>query len=109
MMMVDRNLYVSDLEDIDPELSRNLIWMLENNVDDLMYDFSYVDNILGELKTIELIENGVNVPVTDENKKEFVKRFCSAKMILNIEKQAKAFIRGLEQIIPREGLELFNE
>lgn len=107
--MLKKNLYVGDLEDIDPELSRNLNWMLENDVDDLMYDFSYVENILGQQKTIELVPNGENVPVTEANKKQYVKKFCAAKMILNIEMQAKAFIKGLEQIVPREGLELFNE
>lgn len=49
---------MKDLEDIDPELSRNLVWMLENDVDDLMYDFSYVENILGQQKTIDLIKEG---------------------------------------------------
>lgn len=45
---LEKNLYVRDLEDIDPELSRNLEWMLENEVDDLMYDFSYVENAFGQ-------------------------------------------------------------
>jgi hypothetical protein len=39
--------YIKDLEDIDPELSRNLSWMLQNEIDDLMYDFSYTENIFG--------------------------------------------------------------
>ncbi|EAS06148.2 HECT domain ubiquitin transferase (macronuclear) [Tetrahymena thermophila SB210] len=106
--MLKKNLYVKDLEDIDPELSRNLMWMLENDVDDLMYDFSYVENILGCQRTIDLIKDGQNIAVTEENKKQYVKKFCIVKMINNIEKQAKAFITGLEQIIPREALELFN-
>ncbi|KAL4482579.1 hypothetical protein ABPG72_005822 [Tetrahymena utriculariae] len=105
---LEKNLYVKDLEDIDPELSRNLMWMLENDVDDLMYDFSYVENILGCQRTIDLIKDGQNVAVTEENKKQYVKKFCIVKMINNVEKQAKAFITGLEQIIPREALELFN-
>lgn len=38
---------MSDMEDIDPELTRNLLWMLENDVDDLMYDFTYTERRLG--------------------------------------------------------------
>lgn len=51
-----------------------------------MYDFSYVENTLGQHKTYELIKDGSNTPVTEENKKFYVKNFCIAKMILNIEK-----------------------
>lgn len=100
---------MNDLDDMDPELSRNLMWMLENDVNDLMYDFSIVEEVLGETKTIELVKNGVNIPVTEDNKKLYVKEFCKVKMIKNIEKQAKAFIKGLEEIVPREALQLFNE
>ncbi|EGR34353.1 E3 ubiquitin-protein ligase, HECT-domain, putative [Ichthyophthirius multifiliis] len=107
--MLKKNVYIKDLEDIDPELSRNLSWMLENEIDDLMYDFSYTENLFGIQKTFELVKNGLNVPVNETNKKQFVKLFCEAKMIANIEKQAKAFIKGLESIIPREALEFINE
>jgi len=47
IIFLDKNLYVHDLEDIDPELSKSLVWMLDNDVEDLMYDFSYIETILG--------------------------------------------------------------
>jgi len=52
--MLRKTLYVNDLQDIDPELSKNLTWMLENNMDDndLGYDFSYTIDALGKIITI---------------------------------------------------------
>lgn len=47
----------------------------ENNADtaDLMYSFTADYKSLDEIKTVELIENGRNIDVTDSNKHEFIK------------------------------------
>ena len=38
-LFLEKILYVSDLEDIDPDLTRNLQWTLENYVEDLDFNF----------------------------------------------------------------------
>jgi hypothetical protein len=57
---------------------------------------------------IELLKNGNDVPVTEENKKEYVKAICDAKMTRNIEKQILAFLTGLYEVIPEECLKLLS-
>ena len=44
------DLYISDLDDIDPSLAKNLIWMLNNDIsqEDLCLDFTYIYTELGE-------------------------------------------------------------
>ena len=44
------DLYISDLNDIDPSLAKNLIWMLNNDIsqEDLCLDFTYIYSELGE-------------------------------------------------------------
>ncbi len=43
--------------------------------------FAIDRQILGEPTTIELVKDGSNVIVTEENKEEFVKLVCKYKMI----------------------------
>ena len=45
----------------------------------------------GEVKVKELIPNGVNITVTEQNKLDYINRMCIAKMKTEIEAQTKAF------------------
>ena len=60
-------------------------------------------------KVIELIPGGSNIEVNEENKHDYIKKYCSVIMVDSIRNQTEAFIRGFEQIIPRNALALFNE
>ncbi len=50
-------------------MTKGLIHILNNNVGCLYLDFTYVVNQFGEEKVIELIPDGKNIEVTEENKK----------------------------------------
>jgi len=41
-----------------------------------------------------LIPDGYNIEVTNENKKEYVKKFCEAKMKGEAETQITGFVKG---------------
>ena len=41
-------MYINDLEDIDPDMAKGLIHILNNSVDGLSLDFTYTYNLLGE-------------------------------------------------------------
>ena len=100
-----------DLQDLDADLSKNILWILEKNLDDepLEYDFSDVMQVFGETKIIELVENGQNIMLTEKNKKDFVISLCTAKMTKNISDQTRQFIKGIEDVIPADGFNLFTE
>ncbi len=66
--------------------------MMENQIEDLGIDFSYILNLFGENRTIELIKEGKTISVSENNKKEYIKALCIAKMTNEIEHQAIAFI-----------------
>ena len=38
--ILKRTLYIVDLEDIDPDEAKNLLWILGNNVDELHLNFT---------------------------------------------------------------------
>ena len=56
----------------------------------------------------ELKPNGQNIPVTNENKAEYIRLFCQEKMANSIKDQIKAFLEGLNDIIPKELLGIFD-
>ena len=60
-------------------------------------------------ETRELMPNGNNVPVTEENKREYVKLVCQMKMTGAIRKQLNAFLEGFYDIIPKKLVSIFTE
>ncbi|CAG8698307.1 16088_t:CDS:2, partial [Racocetra fulgida] len=62
-----------DVEAIDLEYYNSLVWMLNNDITNVVeLTFSVVTNDFGEEKIIDLKPNGRNISVTDENKREYV-------------------------------------
>lgn len=97
-----------DMEDIDPDYYKNLKWVLENDVTDFGIVFSYQADNLGALQERELIEGGSKIPVTNENKKEYIKLVCYDKMARTIKDQIEAFLDGLHDLIPKDLLKIFD-
>ena len=63
----------------------------------------------GVTETRELMPNGNNTPVTEENKREYVKLVCQMKMTGAIRKQLNAFLEGFYDIIPKKLVSIFTE
>ena len=57
----------------------------------------------------DLKANGRNIPVTEDNKKEYVKLICQQKMTGSIRKQIESFLEGFYEIIPRRLISIFDE
>lgn len=57
--ILKKPIYINDLSDIDSELTKNLIWFLNNSVtEDLGITFSYSKFHMGKQEIIDLIPNG---------------------------------------------------
>lgn len=97
-----------DMEDNDPEYYKNLKWILENDVTDFNLVFSYQADNFGKLEERELKEGGSKMPVTNENKKEYVQLVCYDKMARTIKDQIEAFLEGLHDLIPKDLLVIFD-
>ena len=95
------NICVGDLEDHDPDLTKSLLWMLDNSVNDLGLIFTYETDILGNCVTKELVPQGMDMSVDDTNKRKYVKLFCEMKMNQEIQEQIKAFLKGFRTILPK--------
>ena len=98
-----------DMEAVDPEYFKNLKWILDNDISTMDLTFSTDLNSFGAIKVIDLIPDGSNIPVTEENKKEYVQLLSQFKMTATIESQIKAFLKGFYELIPVDLISLFNE
>lgn len=65
---------VDDLSSLDPELYKNLMFLkyYDENAEDLEMNFSILEDYLGSLRTVNLVPNGQNEAVTNENKLEYI-------------------------------------
>uniref|UniRef100_K3X465 HECT-type E3 ubiquitin transferase n=1 Tax=Globisporangium ultimum (strain ATCC 200006 / CBS 805.95 / DAOM BR144) TaxID=431595 RepID=K3X465_GLOUD len=62
---------LTDLKYFDPEIYKSMKWIRENNgVDALDLDFTVTDRRGEDVVAIDLIPNGANIEVTDDNKEE---------------------------------------
>ncbi|KAJ8059764.1 hypothetical protein OCU04_011398 [Sclerotinia nivalis] len=101
---------VKDMESLDPDYYKSLIWMLENDITDIITETFSVDNDkFGVVETIDFIENGRNVAVTEENKHEYVRLMVEWKLTGSVKAQLDEFLKGFHDIIPAELVSIFNE
>ena len=99
-----------DMQAVDPEYYQNLKWLLDNDITDVMdLTFSTEETSFGVTKPVDLIPNGSNVAVTEENKAEYVQLMSESKMTSIIQDQITAFLGGFYELIPKSLISLFNE
>ncbi|KAF9432328.1 hypothetical protein BGZ76_010958 [Entomortierella beljakovae] len=110
-MILKKRVTLADLESVDADVFRNLNWLLddENGAETLDTTFSTNDERFGEIVTIDLKENGSDIVVTEENKKEYVDLMTEWRITRRVEEQFKAFAEGFHQLIPQELVTVFDE
>ncbi|TGJ80149.1 hypothetical protein E0Z10_g8616 [Xylaria hypoxylon] len=101
---------VKDMESFDPEYYKSLSWMLTNDITDIITEtFSVEDDEFGVTKVSDLCENGRNIPVTEENKHDYVRLVVEHKLLSSVKEQMEHFLKGFHDIIPAELISIFNE
>ncbi|XP_032672771.1 E3 ubiquitin-protein ligase Su(dx)-like [Odontomachus brunneus] len=109
--MLNKKLVMKDIESIDPEFYKSLVWIKENNIDECGLELYYsVDfEILGQVIHHELKEGGDKVRVGEDNKEEYIRLMTEWRMTRGIEEQTKAFLEGFNSVVPLEWLKYFDE
>jgi E3 ubiquitin-protein ligase HUWE1 len=99
-----------DMEAIDPDYYRNLQTILEFNLADIGLEltFSIEDHSFGRSHTIDLIPNGRNTHVTEENKDEYVRMVCQHRMTTSIQAQIKSYLDGFYELVSPELIAIFT-
>lgn len=101
----------SDLEFVDEELHRNLVWLKENdNVSNLMlyFSISYPGAENHAPVEYELKPGGADIAVTDENKEEYLQLRLRHRLLDSIKPQLENLLIGIYEVIPADLLSVFD-
>ena len=91
-----------DLESIDPEYYKSLVWMLENDIDGVLeLNFSVERDEFGVVSIVDLIPNGRNIAVTNENKGEYVRLIADQRLAIEIKDQMDVSSLCLSHVLSR--------
>lgn len=94
--ILGKSVSVKDMESFDPDYYKSLCWMLENDITDIITEtFSVEDEEFGVTNVVDLIPNGRDVPVTEENKHEYVRLVVEHKLLSSVKEQMEHFLKGL--------------
>ncbi|VDL77265.1 unnamed protein product [Nippostrongylus brasiliensis] len=126
-MLLEQPVTVLDLQEVDPQFYRSMVWMRENPIDpSIGMNFVVTEEENGEvggwvpIQTLHVIEdggkivekellpNGAELEVADQNKEEFIALMVKWRVERGIQRQSRALLRGLHQIIDRDFLRVFS-
>ncbi|XP_036319887.1 E3 ubiquitin-protein ligase HUWE1 isoform X1 [Rhagoletis pomonella] len=101
----------TDMESQDYEFYKGLDYLMKNDISTLGYELTFSTEIqeFGVTQVRDLIPNGRNIAVTEENKFDYVQLVCQLKMSGSIRQQLDAFLEGFYDIIPKHLISIFNE
>ena len=99
-----------DMEDYDDVFYNSIKWLLGEDFTDkeTFLTYSYNHDNFGEIQTVDLIENGRNIDVTESNKFDYVQKLCNSKLYETIKPQIEALLKGFYAIIPQKLISIFN-
>ncbi|XP_078576873.1 putative E3 ubiquitin-protein ligase HERC4 isoform X2 [Branchiostoma floridae x Branchiostoma japonicum] len=110
--LMKRNVTLDDLKQIQPDVGRGLEQLLGYNEDDFedvfCLNFTIACEYYGSIETVELVKDGNNIPVTKENREEYVNAYVEHVLNKSVQNQFDAFGTGFHKVCGGKVLELFH-
>ncbi|TRZ23540.1 hypothetical protein HGM15179_003554 [Zosterops borbonicus] len=97
---------LEDLEDLLPTRGRSLWRILNEEIDSLDMDFTMTEED-DSTDAVELKENGANIPVTKDNRKEYVDLYVSYVFNKSVQKPFEDFMQGFLRGCPARSWKMF--
>ncbi|KAL8736491.1 MAG: hypothetical protein Q9166_000283 [cf. Caloplaca sp. 2 TL-2023] len=108
--ILGKSVSIKDMETLDLDYYKSLLWMLENDITEIITEtFSVQTDDFGVTEIVDLIENGRNIPVTEENKQEYVQHVVEYRLTGSVQAQLEKFLGGFHDIVSPELIAIFNE
>ncbi|XP_019875224.2 E3 ubiquitin-protein ligase NEDD4 isoform X2 [Aethina tumida] len=108
-MMLQKAIDLKDMESVDSEYYKSLLWIKENDPSGLDLTFSVDEESFGHTSVHELIEGGANVPLDNTNKDEYIKCIIQWRFVDRVQEQMNAFLEGFGELIPLNLVKIFDE
>lgn len=82
----------------------------DNDITDVLDEtFTTTEERFGELVTIDLCNKGGSIPVTEENKAEYVNAVVEYRISKRVKEQFDAFMNGFNELVPQDLIMVFDE
>ncbi|KAG7388711.1 hypothetical protein PHYPSEUDO_011904 [Phytophthora pseudosyringae] len=101
---------MDDLHQMDSQYHKSLVWMLENDIEDVI-DETFSVEVEGAGKKpviVDLKENGRDIPVTDVNKQEYVNLVEQWRTQFGAQAQMDTLVQGFTTLIPLSAIKVFE-
>ncbi|KAL4158899.1 hypothetical protein PRNP1_004673 [Phytophthora ramorum] len=101
--------YIDDLHSLDPELYTSLMRLkhYDGSVEDLALTFSVSEMEFGDVVTRDLVPDGANTPVTNENRIRYIHLMANYKLNVLSSMESAAFLKGFRDLIPGTWIQMF--
>lgn len=101
--------YIDDLNSLDPELYTSLMRLkhYDGDVEDLALTFSVSEMEFGEVVSRNLVPDGANIPVTNENRIRYIHLMANYKLNVLSSIESSAFLKGFRDLIPGTWIQMF--
>ncbi|XP_019758034.1 E3 ubiquitin-protein ligase NEDD4 isoform X7 [Dendroctonus ponderosae] len=108
-MMLSKSIDLKDMESVDSEYYKSLLWIKENDPSGLDLTFSVDEESFGHTTVHELIEGGANIPLDNPNKDEYIKCIIQWRFVGRVQEQMNAFLEGFSDLVPLTVIKIFDE
>ncbi|KAK7863724.1 hypothetical protein R5R35_003098 [Gryllus longicercus] len=108
-MMLGKTIDLKDMESVDSEYYNSLLWIKENDPSELELTFCVDEESFGHFSQRELKPDGANIPLTNENKDEYINLVIKWRFVSRVEDQMNAFLEGFNGLVPLNLVKIFDE
>lgn len=107
-MMLGKPIELKDMESVDTEYHNSLLWIKENDPTELDLTFQVDEENFGKMVTRELKPGGAKIPVTDENKEEYIQLVIQWRFVSRVQPQMDNFLAGFNELVTLNLIKIFD-
>ena len=108
--LIGQGRVLGDLREMDKGLYNSLMQVkrYEGSVEDLCLTFSVDEEWAGQKRTVELVPDGAQKPVTNANRISYLYSIADYHLNTKLRSVLSAFVAGLGEVVSLSSLRLFN-
>lgn len=107
-MMLGKPIASFDMESVDSEYYNSLVYIKDNDPAGLDLHFVVDEEVFGTTHTRELKHGGAQIPVTNDNKDEYISLVIKWRFVSRVSDQMAALMSGVNEFIPQYLLAIFD-
>ncbi|XP_017781178.1 PREDICTED: E3 ubiquitin-protein ligase Nedd-4 isoform X4 [Nicrophorus vespilloides] len=108
-MMLGKAIDLKDMESVDSEYYKSLLWIKENDPSGLDLTFSIDEDSFGHTTLHELKPGGADIPLDNSNKDEYISCVIKWRFVSRVQDQMNAFLEGFSELVPLAIVKIFDE